>query len=496
MLASTLSRAGVTAAAILLFALTGSAPAAQPAQRKAADAAPPWVNSGLQSGATAALTGRSGFARQHGGAADHLPAVRENIDLVGRLKLDTPAQYRTPEHNKPIEEGQIADVAVYKRLPRLLARARGAGRPGERGGFFSSTSRTPPTRSSWRSCRRCRRPTTARAPTRRAQHPGLQGRRAGGQQRAVRRRTASAASTSTTSATRRTHGCSSRAPATSRRRPGGPPASLTHPGPAEVPTARTRSSSGRTAASAYAVIVDNTSSTTSTSSTSPTRRPGVHRRRRPVRAGRRAGHRPRSTRRPTATRLPPRHGRQEDRRRADDARLLLGRGLHQARRHRPGEPAIIGDTDFGDDGPAWSPARGSTPEGNAHQAEFSHDNRFLLAADEDFSAFRAGKFTITRGPNAGEPVQGPGGAGSAGPARQRVNGPTAYVGYACPGPRPCRRPLLPPPLATGEEAISAVPREPEEDPANPDHGVLPRREGPQRGPRPGLGRHLIIANRH
>ena len=145
MLASTLSRAAVTTAAILLLALSGSALAAQPAQRKAADAAPPWVNSGLQSGATAALTGRSGFARQHGGAADHLPAVRENIDLVGRLKLDTPAQYRTPEHNKPVEEGQIADLAIYKQAAYLNSWQEPEEADGtcHRGGFFSADISNP-----------------------------------------------------------------------------------------------------------------------------------------------------------------------------------------------------------------------------------------------------------------------------------------------------------------------------------------------------------------
>ena len=29
-----------------------------------------------------------------------------------------------------------------------------------------------------------------------------------------------------------------------------------------------------------------------------------------------------------------------------------------------------------------------TPEGNGHESEFSHDNRFLLAADEDFDPYK------------------------------------------------------------------------------------------------------------
>jgi hypothetical protein len=51
----------------------------------------------------------------------------------------------------------------------------------------------------------------------------------------------------------------------------------------------------------------------------------------------------------------------------------------------PANPKYIGDTSF--DGPdpltGWDP-----PEGNAHQAEFSHDNRYILAADEDFDTHR------------------------------------------------------------------------------------------------------------
>ena len=144
-LASTLLRAGVTAAAIMLLGLTSSALAAQPAQRKAADAAPPWVNSGLQSGATAALTGRSGFSRQHGGVANHLPSVRENVELVGKLKVDTPAAFRTPEHNKPVEAGQIADLAIYKQAAYLNSWAEPAEADDtcHRGGFFSADISDP-----------------------------------------------------------------------------------------------------------------------------------------------------------------------------------------------------------------------------------------------------------------------------------------------------------------------------------------------------------------
>jgi hypothetical protein len=51
----------------------------------------------------------------------------------------------------------------------------------------------------------------------------------------------------------------------------------------------------------------------------------------------------------------------------------------------PRAPTLVTDTDFG--GP--DPLTGFTPpEGNAHQGEFSFDDQFLLAADEDFAPFR------------------------------------------------------------------------------------------------------------
>ena len=43
------------------------------------------------------------------------------------------------------------------------------------------------------------------------------------------------------------------------------------------------------------------------------------------------------------------------------------------------------------------------PEGNAHQAEFTRNNRWIIGTDEDFSPFRLlnDSFSITSGPNAG-----------------------------------------------------------------------------------------------
>ena len=51
----------------------------------------------------------------------------------------------------------------------------------------------------------------------------------------------------------------------------------------------------------------------------------------------------------------------------------------------PVNPTYITDTDFDEPDPLTGL---DPPEGNAHQAEYSHDNQFFLAADEDFGPFR------------------------------------------------------------------------------------------------------------
>jgi len=73
----------------------------------------------------------------------------------------------------------------------------------------------------------------------------------------------------------------------------------------------------------------------------------------------------------------------------------------------PANPVFIDDTDYTDCDqliPAVCP-----PEGNAHQAEFSRDNRYIVGTDEDFSPYRL-SMAITSGPsqgrrfNAGNPI--------------------------------------------------------------------------------------------
>jgi hypothetical protein len=134
----------------------------------------------------------------------------------------------------------------------------------------------------------------------------------------------------------------------------------------------------------------------------------------------------------------------------------------------PTNPLVIGDSDFGLEDPLVedprTPGQGFVrPEGNAHQGEFSHDNRFVLTADEDFSAFRAGDFTIDTGPNAGEYESQvvPGGVGPSVLPDRTLNGPVVYGGYACDRSAPVpQRDDFDLDLETGEEAILVVQRGP------------------------------------
>lgn len=92
-------------------------------------------------------------------------------------------------------------------------------------------------------------------------------------------------------------------------------------------------------------------------------------------------------------------------------------------------PVILADTDFAPRDPANG--SGLTPEGNAHQAEFTRDNQFFFATDEDFDPFRV-KATITGGAHNGAEftaVQ----AGDAKPIDNQTSvvGPTRFLGLAC-----------------------------------------------------------------
>ena len=58
----------------------------------------------------------------------------------------------------------------------------------------------------------------------------------------------------------------------------------------------------------------------------------------------------------------------------------------------PAKAKYIGDTDFAVEDPLVPGI--SPPEGNAHEAEFSHDSTYFLGADEDFNPYRSDKFFV------------------------------------------------------------------------------------------------------
>jgi len=132
----------------------------------------------------------------------------------------------------------------------------------------------------------------------------------------------------------------------------------------------------------------------------------------------------------------------------------------------PAKPQLVRDSSF--DGP--DPLSGdATAEGNAHQSEFSSDNRYLLGADEDFAPYRPKSFSIVGAD--GTATEYPaaevgGGLSQASLPDQKLNGPTVYGGYGCPGTAriPERSAFFPDgSLAAGEEATIVLQRGPVQD---------------------------------
>ena len=98
----------------------------------------------------------------------------------------------------------------------------------------------------------------------------------------------------------------------------------------------------------------------------------------------------------------------------------------------PSNPTFIADTDFGmpDVLAAEFGFPGRTPQGNGHESEFTLDNAYVVAADEDF-----GPFALT-GENTDDGTSFGMTSGSDTPALAEgdsITGPTVYVGLACPG---------------------------------------------------------------
>jgi hypothetical protein len=96
----------------------------------------------------------------------------------------------------------------------------------------------------------------------------------------------------------------------------------------------------------------------------------------------------------------------------------------------PANPRFMRDSDF----PQRDPLTGRVPhEGNAHQAEFSPDNRFIVGTSEDFAPFRI----LVRNLADDTTVEGQQGTDSVQIQEDNpMRGRTVYVGRACPGEDP------------------------------------------------------------
>ncbi|MCA1704348.1 MAG: hypothetical protein LC808_14240, partial [Actinobacteria bacterium] len=125
----------------------------------------------------------------------------------------------------------------------------------------------------------------------------------------------------------------------------------------------------------------------------------------------------------------------------------------------PANPVFIGDTDYAAIDPELLEQTGIvlTPEGNAHQAEFTADNQFFIGTDEDFSPYRARVVTDDGG------VYDAGEFGWTVPISElygTLNGPTVYGGFGCPADRGSIPDASTLTLAPGEEAILVLQRGP------------------------------------
>jgi hypothetical protein len=134
----------------------------------------------------------------------------------------------------------------------------------------------------------------------------------------------------------------------------------------------------------------------------------------------------------------------------------------------PASPRFIADSDYPVPDTLFPSFAES--EGNAHQAEWTSDFKYLIGTDEDFSPYRSEAFTILNGAFPGEYEAGE--FGWTPPIAQlpdhRLNGPTVFGGYGCPagdaGSIP--DPSVLGPLGAGEEAILVLSRGPVGDPNN------------------------------
>lgn len=98
----------------------------------------------------------------------------------------------------------------------------------------------------------------------------------------------------------------------------------------------------------------------------------------------------------------------------------------------PGNVQLVAESDYAAlDEERLARGQEISPEGNAHQSEFSPDNKYLIGTDEDFAPFRV-EASITSGPFSGTPF-----IGISGTAVPPINlttsiiGTPTYVGRGC-----------------------------------------------------------------
>ena len=109
---------------------------------------------------------------------------------------------------------------------------------------------------------------------------------------------------------------------------------------------------------------------------------------------------------------------------------------------------FLGDSDYPPVDPELLEQTGavvSPPEGNAHQAEFTIDNRYVIATDEDFSPYRLEVVTVE-----GDRFRAATGEQTTDEEATAIAGTPIFVGLACPGDTV--------PAPTGPNQIAVVER--------------------------------------
>jgi hypothetical protein len=145
-------------------------------------------------------------------------------------------------------------------------------------------------------------------------------------------------------------------------------------------------------------------------------------------------------------------------------------------------PTYVGDTDYALQDPALvgTPFQGEAPDGNGHQSEWTRNNKYLIATDEDFAPYRSGPFFVDGKEYAAVSV---GGGGSVADLPDRkLNGPVVYGGYGCPESAPvppAAEALAGVTLAPGEEKIVVLQRGPSGDPSAPEEACFPGQKAEQ-----------------